>query len=52
MMNFFWGMVDQPKTFSLIYSWDHFQRFAPSRIFDMHQTGFETSQNLSSGFVE
>ena len=52
MMNCFCGMVDQRKALSLISSWDHCQRSSPSRIFDMPQAGFESVQNLSSGFVE
>ena len=52
MMNFFCGMVDQRKAFSLISSWDHYQRSSLSRISDTPQAGFEPAQNLSSGFVE
>ena len=32
MMNYFWGMVDRQKTFSLISSRDHCQTSSPSRI--------------------
>ena len=52
MMNCFCGMVDRRKVFSLISSRDHCQGFSPSRISDTLQAGFETVQNLSSGFVE
>ena len=52
MMNCFCGMIDQQKAFSLISSWDHYQRSSPSRISDMPQVGFEPAQNLSSGSVE
>ena len=35
MMNcFLWYMVDQPKAFSFIFSWDHCQRSSSSRISD------------------
>ena len=52
MMNFFCGMVDQRKAFSLISSRDHCQRSSPSRISDTPRAGFEPAQNLSSGLVE
>ena len=52
MMNCLCGMVHQQKAFNLISSWDHCQRSSPSQISDMPQAGFETAQNLSSGFVE
>ena len=45
-------MVDWRKVFSLIPSWDHCQRSAPSRISDMPWAGFRPAQNLSLGFVE
>ena len=48
----FCGTVDQPKTFSLISSWDSCQRSSLSLISDMLQAGLEPVQNLSSGFVE
>ena len=49
----FCGMVDQRKTFSLIFSLDHCrQRFSQSWISDKPRAGFELVQNLSSGFVE
>ena len=51
-INFFCGMVDQRKTFSLISSWDHCQRSSPSRISNMPQAGFEPVQSLSSGLAE
>ena len=52
MMNCFYGMVDRRWTFSLIYSRNHCQRSSPLRISNMLWTGFETVQNLSSGFDE
>ena len=52
MMNCFCGIVDRRKAFSLISSRDHCQRSSPSRISDMPRVGFESAQNLSSGFVE
>ena len=52
MMNYFCGMVDRRKAFSLISSWDHCQRSSPSRISDTPQAGFEPAQNLNSGLVE
>ena len=52
MMNYFCGMVDRRKAFSLISSRDHCQRSSPSRISDTPLAGFEPAQNLSSGFVE
>ena len=50
MMNSFCGIVDQRKTFSLISSLGHCQRFSTSQISDMPQTRFELAQNLSSVF--
>ena len=50
--DFFCGMVDQRKAFSLISSRDHCQRSSPSQISDTLLAGFEPVQNLSSGFVE
>ena len=52
MMNCFCGMVDQRMAFSLISSWDYCQRSSPLQISDTLQTGFESLQNLSSGFAE
>ena len=52
MMNYFCGMVDRRKVFSLISIRDHSQRSSPSRIPDMLKAGFEPAQNLSSGLVE
>ena len=52
LMNCFCGMVDRRKAFSLTSSRDHCQRSSPSRISDTPQAGFESAQNLSSGFVE
>ena len=52
MMNFFCGLVDRRKTFSLISSQAHRQRSSPLRIFDTPRVGFEPAQNLSSGLVE
>ena len=48
----FCGMVDRPKAFSLISSWDHCQRSSPSQISDTLRAGFEPAQNLISGLVE
>ena len=52
MMNYFCGMVNRRKAFSLISSWDHCQRSSLSQISDILHTGFEPAQNLSSGFAE
>ena len=52
MLNWFCGMVDRWKVFSLISSRDHCQRSSPSRISDTPRAGFEPAQNLNSGFVE
>ena len=52
MMNFFWGIVDRQKTFSLISSRHHCHRSSLSSISNTPRAGFEPAQNLSSGFVE
>ena len=52
MKNYFCGMVDRQKVFSLISSQDHCQKSSPSQISDMLRAGFEPAQNLSSGLVE
>ena len=52
MMNYFCGMLDRRKVFSLIFSQDHCQRSSPSRISDTARAGLEPMQNLSSGFFE
>ena len=52
MMNFFCGMVDRRKAFSLISSRDHCQRSSPSRISDTPWAGFEPAQNLISGLFD
>ena len=52
MMNYFCGMVDRQKAFSLISSRNHCQRYSPPRISDASRAGFEPAQSLSSGFVE
>ena len=52
MMNYFCGMVDRWKAFSLISSRNHCQRSSPSQISNTPWAGFETAQNLSSGFVK
>ena len=52
MMNCFCGMVNRLKAFSLISSWDHFQRSSPSQISDTPRAEFEPVQNLTPGFVE
>ena len=49
-MNWFCGMVDQRRAFSLISSRDHCHRSSPSRISDTPRSEFEPAQNLSSGF--
>ena len=49
---FFCGMVDRRKAFSLISSRDHCGRSSPSRISDTPRAGFEPAQNLISGLVE
>ena len=51
-MNFFCGMVDGRKAFTLISSRDHRQGSSPLRIFSMPGAGLEPAQNLSSGFDE
>ena len=45
-------MVGRQKTFSLISSREHFQRFSPSQICDTPPAGFESAQNLGSDLVE
>ena len=50
MMNYFCGMVDRRKSFSLISSRDNCQRSSPLWISDTPRAGFEPAQNLSSGF--
>ena len=50
LMNYFCGMVDQRKAFSLISTQDHCQRFSPSQISNMPQAEFEPVQKLNSGF--
>ena len=52
MMNCFCRTVDRRIESSFISSRDHCQSFSPSRISDTMRAGFETTQNLSSGFVE
>ena len=51
-IEFFCGIVDGRKTFSIISSPDHCQRSSPSQISDTPRAGFEPAQNLSSGIVE
>ena len=48
----FCGMVDQRKTFSLIFSLDIAARDFHNRESPTRRAGFELVQNLSSGFVE
>lgn len=48
MINCFYGMDDQRKVFSLIYSQDH---SSSSSIFDAPQAWIEPVQNLSSGVM-
>ena len=50
MMNFFHGMVDQWKVFSLISRRDHCQRSSSSRTFDTLQRGFEPWTSAESEF--
>ena len=52
MMNCFCGMVNWWKAFSLIYSWDDCQIFSSSQFSSTQWAGFESVQNLSSGFIE
>ena len=52
LMNFFCGMVDWRKAFSLTFSRDHSQRFSTSWISDTPRAGFEPAPNLSSGSVK
>ena len=51
-INWFCGMVDRWKVFSLISSRNHCHRSSSSRISPVDQAGFEPAQNLSSGLVE
>ena len=51
LINYFCGMVDRRKTFSLI-SARTIVRSSPSRISDTPRAGFEPAQNLCSGLVE
>ena len=51
-MNYFCGIGDRRKAFSLISSRDHCQRPSPSRTSDTPRAGFEFAQNLSSGLAE
>ena len=52
MKNYFCGMVDWRKAFSLISSRNHCQTSSSSRISDTPRAGFEPAQNLSPGLVE
>ena len=52
LKNCFCGMVDQRKTFSLMFSRDHCPRSWPSRISVTSRAKFEPAQNPSSGLVE
>ena len=52
MMNYFCGMVERRKPFSLISSRVYCQRSSPSRISDMPRAGSEPAQSMSSGFAE
>ena len=49
---FFCGMIDRRKVYSLIFNWEHSQRFSPLRISDTPRAGFEPAQYLSLYFVE
>ena len=48
---FFCGMVDRRKAFSLISSRDDCQRSSPSRISETARAGFEPAQNPNSGLI-
>ena len=52
MVNYFCGIVDRRKAFSLFSSRDHCQRFSPSLISDTPLAGFGPAPSLSSGFDE
>ena len=52
MKNYFCGMVDRRKAFSLISNWDHCQRSSLSGVSYMPRAGFEPAQNLNSGLVQ
>ena len=51
-MNFFCGMIDLRKGFSLISSWVTWQRSSQSRTFHTPWAEFEPRHNLSLGFLE
>ena len=51
MMNYFRGMVDRRKVFSLISSRGDCQRSSPWRISNSPRAGFEPAQKLSSGLL-
>ena len=50
--NYFCGMVEQRKAFSLISSQCNCQRSSPSQISDTPRAGSEPARNLRSSFVE
>ena len=52
LMKGFCGMVNRRKSFELIFSHDHCQKFSPFRFSNTPQAEFEPAQNLSSGFVK
>ena len=52
IINYFSGMVDRQKVFSLLFSQGHCQRSSPSGISNTPQGGHEPTQILSSGLVE
>ena len=52
MMNYFCGMGDRQRAFSLISNRDHCQRSSSSLISDTPLAGFEPAQNLSSRLIE
>ena len=52
MMNCFCGMVDRWKVLSLFPAGSAVSKFSPSQISDTQQAGFESAQNLCSGFIE
>ena len=50
--NYFCGMVERRKAFSLISSQCNCQSASPSQISDTPRAGSEPARNLRSSFVE
>ena len=48
----FCGLLDQQKAFSLVSNREYYQRFSPSLISDTLQAGFVPAQNLILNYVE